>query len=91
MTYKEGWEEILLFSLGVMEGMQSTQGFKNELCVLESFVVGEALQQGHEGRFSLESVLPGWRSPSQLGSGTGNEALTFPFHLVPRFRVSVTT
>lgn len=56
MTYKEGWEELLLFSLGVMEGTQRTQGFKNKLSVLESFVVGEALWQGHEGRLSLVSL-----------------------------------
>lgn len=43
MTYTGGREEMLLFNLGVMEGTQRTQGFKNKLCVLESFVVGEAL------------------------------------------------
>lgn len=86
----EGWEELLLFSLGVMEGTQRTRGFKNKLCVLESFVVGEALEQGHEGQLSLELVSPGWCSHSQLGSGTGNEVLTFPFPLVLHFHVSVT-
>lgn len=72
-----------------MKGAQRTRGFKHKLCVLESIVVGEALRQGHEG--GLESILPGWCSHSQLGSGTGNEVLTFPFPLVLRFHISVTT
>lgn len=60
MTYTEGWEEMLLFNLGVMEGTQRTREFKNKLCVLESFVIGEALWQSHERRLSLELVSPGW-------------------------------
>lgn len=48
MTYTGGWEEMLLFNLGVMKGAQRTRGFENKLCVLESFVVGEALWQSHE-------------------------------------------
>lgn len=81
---------MLLFSLGVMDGMQRTRGFKNKLCVLESFVVGEALWQGHEGKVSFELVSPEWSTHAQLGSRAGNEALTFPFPLVLCFHVSVT-
>lgn len=82
MTYTGGREEMLLFNLGVMEGTQRTQGFKNKLCVLESFVEGEALWQSHEQRLSLELFSPGWCSHSQLRSGTGNDVLTFPLPLI---------
>lgn len=93
MTYKRGWEKLLLFSLGVMWGMQRTWGLNNKLHVWKGFgkALGEALRQGREGRFSLESVSPGWCSCSQLGLGTGNEGMAFPFPLVLSFHVSVTT
>lgn len=91
MTYKGGWEELLLFSLGVMWDMQRTWGLNNKLHALEGIVVGEALWQGHEGRFSSESVSPRWCSRSQLGLGTGNEGMAFPFPLVLGFHVSGTT
>lgn len=91
MTYREGWEEMLLFSLGVKKGTRRTWGFKNKLCVLESFVVGEALWQGGEGELFFEPASPGWCHHSQLGSGTGSDVMTFPFPLLLHFHVSVTT
>lgn len=91
MTYREGWEEILLFSLGVRKGTWRTWGFKNKLCVLESFVVRKALWHGGGREIFLEPASPGWCNHSQLRSGTGRVVMTFPFPLLLRFRVSVTT